>query len=449
MMTRFNTSRPRTLVFTCAAVVCALAAPADAQSRRPTRAIFGGGLADMDQSLVVTGGMSGGVDDNVAGTSAGSTIIIDPETGIATVEQLPTNAAQFVQASGGLTYNLDRDWIQLTGMLNSVSRYYSSLEGSTLSAHVGRLDASFQVARRTTFSASQDLSYQPLLVLAGVPQLSDGFGFQQPVSLDAGVRRSDYFGYRGGAGLSHQLTRRGTFSLDYAYQQQLVTSDDTFRSQTAGVRYTHGLTRNVSLRAGYGTTRTRFPGAESVAEGRTIDMGVDFNKALGLTRRTTLTFATGASTIDNGGQNTFFATGNVRLQREIGRTWGAWVVYDRSAQFLSTFTAPVFADVINVGVGGDISRRLQFQSSVNGARANVGTTSGNGYGTYSGTVGLTYGLNRYCGVGVNYSVFRYEYADEVLRPLELPSRVSRHTVSVGLNMWFPLIERGRRIDASR
>jgi hypothetical protein len=292
------------------------------------------------------------------------------------------------------------------------------------------------------------VTYSPLVNLAIYPTFADGFGARPPVDLDSGVRQDEYLGYMFNVDLTHRVTRRGSLSLNYTGQRQQLTGDVTFLSQNANARYTHGLTRSVSLRAGYGLSRAAFLDG-NIANGNNFDFGVDFNKAIGLTRRTHLTFGTGATAIEYDETLSYYASGSVRLTREMARTWSAWFGYDRGAQFLQTFTAPVYANSLTAGLSGLLSRRWQFNSYLSAAFANVGTPNADGYENYYAGASLTYGFMRNLGLSVNYTVFRYDFGAGVERPEGFPPELIRHNVTAGLTFWFPLVERARRTDASR
>ena len=84
-------------------------------------------------------------------------------------------------------------------------------------------------------------------------------------------------------------------------------------------------------------------GPDEATRLHSFDVGIDFHKALSLSRRTTLSFGTGTTAFADVNGTHIYATGNATLTRELGRTWFATAAYNRDVSFLSTFREPVLS----------------------------------------------------------------------------------------------------------
>jgi hypothetical protein len=100
---------------------------------------------------------------------------------------------------------------------------------------------------------------------------------------------------------NRELSRRTAFYAGYNFTQgDTAYGNGRFTSQgaNAGVRWS--LTRNLGLRTGYGYQTATY-GVDARTLGyHNIDVGVDYNKALSFSRRTTLSFGTGTSALTDG-----------------------------------------------------------------------------------------------------------------------------------------------------
>ena len=169
---------------------------------------------------------------------------------------------------------------------------------------------------------------------------------------------------------SFAITRRGSVEAVSSYRYSALdtssTSNETdLRSYSVGGRFRYGLTRNGSLRLGYVYRQGRRPdrcgrgnrsGRPTVVHD--IDVGLDYRRALSLTRRTSIGFSTGSTIVtvpvegSTNGQLQYRVVGDVGLQHEIGRTWLARLAYNRGVGFAEAFNQPVFADGVNLSVSG-------------------------------------------------------------------------------------------------
>ena len=433
-------------------VVCAFAATAgvaSAQSRpqrpeRPYRGLFGGGAtAAGDHSLTASSQVGGGYDDAVFAEGT-------PTTGDGSTSE----GGSFGYFAADLVYSFTRPRVSFGATLATNTRYYRDQPTDFIWAHVGRVGLSVE-GRRTRLSLGQTVGYQPFLTLTVFPLLADPeLGEAHPADQSQGSPLDGYMTYHSNVDLNYETSRRGGLVFSYGYQ--MVDFDDRQRDSTlhsvAG-RYQHEVRRDLSVRAGYGFSEARYPDTVTFDNWRrhTIDVGIDYNRALSVSRRTTFSFNTGGAVINDSGQTFYRVIGSARLNHEMGRTWSTGVGYARNVGFLESLVDPFYSDALTVGLNGMLTPRLSFDALAGAATGTVGVsdTDDNGLTTYSTSVGLTWGLTRYLALAVSHSFYHYGFEGGVSLPIGLASLVDRQTVLVSLNVWFPILTSPRRTNASR
>jgi opacity protein-like surface antigen len=220
--------------------------------------------------------------------------------------------------------------------------------------------------------------------------------------------------------------------------------------QNVGGRLTYNIGRGLGARVGYGYGESISKGGRAGVPLHNLDLGVDFNRSLSFSRRTTLSFSTGSSAVTVDGDTQFGLIGSAALVREIGRTWSASLQYGRTVQIVETWQQPLFVDGLSVEFGGLMTRRLQFYSSVRGSLGHVGLgTSDNRVETYSGAAGLGYAFNRSLKVSADYLYYRYDMGRAAAVLPQAFSQLNQQSARVTLSVWAPILTRTRRGDASR
>jgi hypothetical protein len=126
------------------------------------------------------------------------------------------------------------------------------------------------------------------------------------------------------------------------------------------------------------------------------------------------------------------------LTHQIGRTWSARAAYRRGADFVEAFSAPVFTDAVTVALDGFINRRTDVAAAVAYSGGNVVQARSNPFETYTATARLRFGLTRQLAAYAEYLFYDYDSAGVALNA-NVPPRVSRHSVRVGLTLWVPLL----------
>ena len=433
--------------------MCALVATtavASAQSgrqrpERPYRGLFGGGATPSgDHSLTATFQLGGGYDDSVFGEGNSS-----PTTGDSTWE-----GGSFGYFTADLAYVFNRSHVSFAASLASTNRYFPDSQADFVSAHTGRVGLSVE-RRRTQLSLGQTIGYQPFLTLNVFPVLIDPeLGEAHPADQNQGTPLDAYMTYDSSVDVSHRTSRRG--GLVFAYTYRMVDFEDEERDstvQSVSGRYQHEVLRDLNVRAGYGLTEARYPDTSTFDDIRyhTIDLGIDYNHALSVSRRTTFSFQTGGAAIADQEQTHYRVIGGARLNHEMGRTWSAGVGYARNVSFLDSLVDPYYSDALSVGARGMLTPRFELDAMASAATGTVGfaNSGGNGLTTYSTNVSLSVGLTRYFALAVSHTFYHYGFESGVDLPLGLASLVDRQTVMLSLNVWLPLLSSPRSANASR
>jgi len=474
-----------TLVVCAAVLVVAMAGSADAQTpdpqappdpqsglqpTRPYEGLFAAeGRVPSSQTLTFMGTMGGGYNTNILGGGAAASGV-----GVGTgVPVGPAQASSFENGSASLAYSFIGSRLALGATAATSANYYAAFAAKPLSiSDSGGISTSWQATRRTQISANVAVTYGPFFSLPGVPvvpvapdstgQTASGQTSGQPTGqtlvLDGGTALfvQDYLNVTGGVALSHEVTRRLSLSLNYG-DTDIRTSSHTFdlSAESYGGGFSYRLAQGLSAQLFYNEWTGRTGVGQAATTNRGLSGGLAFNRSLSITRRTTLSFASGASaystaTIRNG-QAQYFVSAQAALAREIGRTWTATLAYNRSASFVEMFLQPVFSDTVTTGVGGRLSRRMQVQSSVGVSDGTVGLVSSsvNHLRTYFASAGLRVDASRIVSVGFDYAYYRYRFGSGVQLPPGLGPQSELQSARVYLSLWAPLMSVGRRPNAAR
>jgi opacity protein-like surface antigen len=305
-------------------------------------------------------------------------------------------------------------------------------------------DFSFAGARQQ-FQAVQQVSYSPYYDFGGLQDRNTS-----PIG-DAAASHGD-FANRDLAALtsttdvswSRPISRR--IAVSAAYNLRRTTfgrSELDMTSQSLGGRMTRRFTRYVSLRTGY-TYRVADP---ALAQTRTprnheLDLGLDYSRPLSISKRTTLSVASGSALTPQGDRLAFNLTGGAALTRQIGRTWEARAGVNRSVQLLEGFTEPVLINGVTATLSGAVRRRVNFSCAVGLSTSSVGldTGSANGFASWTGGAGLSFALGRRAALEAQYFYAGYRFdGDLAVAPGLANGRQQRQGVRVGLTWREPLV----------
>jgi hypothetical protein len=417
--------------------------PASEEVRRPFRGIFGGPPDPTSkQSLIASGKVFGAYDDDVFAGRLGSAESLHPgvrQDGI------------YSGMTAGLTYsrNSNRASAGLSADVG-VNKYKNRgpLPTYRVGANVGA-----QLARRTRFSGSGAAIYSPEFRLGGFTSPITLTGSQDPfitVLADFDVYSLAAYRTSGAGTLTQSIGRRG--SLDASYSVNNVDYIDNafnYRSQFGGLRYTQRLTRNLNARFGYGYTTAAYRQRVDILPQHIhhIDAGVEYGRALSISRRTHVSFSTGSAILSGNGETfggntsgfSYHVTGTADLTHEMGRTWKAQLAYRRGIDLHEGFAQPFLSDGVTAGVGGFLSRRLSFSSGADYVTGDVGLKSGAHYTSLSTNANLEYALSRRLALFGRYVYYKYEFDRQAALDPRLPGALDRQGVRFGLSTSIPLI----------
>jgi hypothetical protein len=427
--------------------VIAIAAPAYAQSApRGDRGVFASGLASAGQSLVASGSLGTiyyerlGVPENEAARIA------------------PKGSAN--RASAGLQYRLNLDRASVSAQWDTAGTYLPKSDSQAplwIINHYASLNAStgWNLTRHTELTLAQSLSFQPArftelapvdfqsavdpqLVLTGDPDLEG-----QNLSAESSAR------------MVHTFTQRFSVSADYIFSRRtLSNSDFALQSQQAGIATHFGITRNLTLRAGYrfADTQSGAPGSPHFST-HNADIGLDYDRALTLrlTRHTTLDLTAGLGAIvDQRRQQHYRVNGTAQLNHEMGRTWRSTLGYVRTMGFSEIFAEPLLLDTVRGDVNGLITRRVALNAGAAASRGTVGfIAAGNGIVRTSATAGLSVAMTRNIALSVDYLYYRRDVESLVVVAPGIERSPQGQTAIVSLDLWAPIFNRARRPHATR
>lgn len=452
-----NSFRPFALVFFVAGAAIGAALPAEAQLQqppsprpeRPYRGLFGGDLGATEQSLILNASAGGGYDDNIFIDQPGSIGAGDPRF---------AKSGVVGTFNGSLSYTLDKSRVSFGLGASTATRYYPGqdtqefVSGQNANAH-----AAFKLSRRSSLQVFQSIGYQPYSFLSILPPVFEPLNGQPlPQEPVIGTLSTPYLAWdryltsQTGVSFQQELSRRVSMSLAYDTTYSGTpypgSSDLLTRYGRGGLRF--ALTKNLGLRLGYGYTSARYS-ADRHSNVSNIDAGIDYNRALSFSRRTTFSFNTGSTIISDGlGNDQFQAVGAARLNHEMGRTWNVWGSYDRQFSFIDALLTPALTDSFGAGINGLFNRRVQWQANV---RAVIGTLSTyqQAFDTNQATTSLQVALTRKLSWVSSYSYYHYRYDQGVILPPGVAHNIDRQSVQTSISVWAPLFSRSRRSNAAR
>ena len=425
------------LTVTTVAGVCAAPA-ALAQVPEPAGQVppglFGKGPSRSDQSLDVNLSLIGAYDDNVV-----------PFVDEPVVDALTRQSGVFGGVNATTTYV--RRWrsVTLVAGERSLFRYYPDFGDTVGMQHLASAGLAIQ-GKRTQVGLTQTFGYSPFFAFAGPASLvAPRLGALPAAVADQTVTRSDGRVYDSLAEVNQSLGGRMTLRLSAsrrrtdAFQQSVRLGTDA-----VGGRLTRHLTPNLGLVAGYRYDRgvyQLFSASPQVTRLHSLDLGVDYARALSVTRRITFAFATGSAAVqDVRGATEYRVVGNARLTREIGRTWSATGAYYRGIGFVEGFEQPFFADTVGVDVRGFLSPRVELFLAGSYSKGELGLAGGsNRHETVNTAARLRVALSRHAAVSAESVMYRYRFDHTSLLPASIPPTLERYGVRVGLDFWLPVV----------
>jgi len=361
---------------------------------------------------------------------------------------------------GGLSVGLD--------FAQSVGRPRFRVEGGTavrayrstgISAPAYITSAGFDLAptRRTAIRTSVGVGYSSFYQFA--PFLSeDPFAGGDIPTYDYAASHQQNVTTSAAIGLTQQLSSRMSLSTDTSWNRMRFKSSDAdavgLDTRTASFRFQGSVARDLGFHAGYGYQGGQvgnLPAEYAPAVVHDLDIGVDYNRALSVSRRTTLQFGTGSSIAQSYQRIWHYRlNGQASLNHEFRRTWTASLSYLRGTQFVHGLNDVVFSDAVNAGLAGQLATRLQlvFRAGYSAGQVGLGTDDpGFSSSTVSGRA--VYGLTRAIGMYAQYTYYHYHLPQASSAFGALPPRLGRQTLTFGLNGMLPFMKDARSSRDSR
>jgi hypothetical protein len=337
----------------------------------------------------------------------------------------------------------------------SALRQYTEFNDYTMTHAVGAGFA-MQFARRTTLFVNQSANYSPPYLFGLFPDVNP----VTPGDIIAGgpnyvLDDTESLSYESIVTVEHGLTRRGTISVsgDYRYTDFLDNSRGRPDVSSSGLRsqYSYAFGRNTAFTAGYHYRSGELGfGTTAVTSEQGLDVGLEYSRRLSPTRRATLNFSVGSSTMDlpsvpaagivEGRQSEVSA--EAALNYQFNRTWMLRGAYRRGAEFVAELSYPVFVDGITATLTGDMGRRVHYSSSAaysTGQGLQPGTQQN--LVTYTGDVRLSFDVARRLSSFVEYLYYSYDFSQNPLLTLGIVNRVERNGARAGLSVWFTMRRR--------
>ncbi|MEO8678633.1 MAG: hypothetical protein ABI665_06285, partial [Vicinamibacterales bacterium] len=328
--------------------------------------------------------------------------------------------------------------IAVTG--SSAVRYYSSLRDVTTQRHGGGVGVEFLTSERMQVRAAQSISYSPSYQLSlsqPPPQEGSELNFGA-AGVDYSVSRDKQitYGSFGGATYTFSSSREFTLGYNFGYTDFFHRAD--FSNQQASARFTQRLSSDMSLRLGYGFGVGTL-GNQATVKHHDIDVGVNYNRSIAVSRRTTVGFTSGSTVISTGGSQHFELIGGVQLRRLLAPRWTSTASYMRGLMAIDSVPRPFVTSTVSGEVRGFASSRASLSIQPSFA---WGADVADATRTFHSAVAQTradVAVNRNWALYVEHFYYLYRFAGVTDLPQALPAGFSRQGLRWGLALWAPVI----------
>jgi hypothetical protein len=394
------------------------------------------GVPTNSQNFSLTMAAVGAYDDNLVAEGSG---IADART---------QKSGSYSALIGGGTYAKRFRFFRVGATEQSVLRYYPTLTQMTTAQHSLGGGFGFR-ARGSQLQFNQSLAYRPFFSLGeGLTLFSPEPGQFQAGgtfndSIVARTAVSTVSSVSGSQALSRTTTLSGSASYDRtSFKEDLTAS--TFRMLSASLA--QKVTRYLSLVGGYGNQQGTYRGigsaeGEAVIRVHNIDAGMDYNRPVGRTRKTTIGFTTGSTIARDAFDNSQFRfIGSARLNREIGRSWHATGAFNRGVSLVAGFPQPFFANAVAADVAGMLGRRIALSFNGGYSKGEIGfSRAPTASQSYTGTSRVRFGLSRTTGFSAEYAFYQYTFDGAATLPAGVPPSLHRQGLRFGFDLFLPVI----------
>lgn len=430
----------RVLIGVAISILCGGVDPGWAQEPpgRPFRGLFGADLnLARTKILDFTGAVSTAYDDTLPNFRSGQQWVRQP--------------GFITEGRARLTFERRGERVDFGALGESSMQHYPRLGNFVALNHAAEVALSAQVARRTRIQLSQGLEYSPHHRFRVFPvAATNSLTSLQAATGDFAVLGSETYGWHSNVSLTQQLGQFSSVALSYERQQlDFVAADLDWTRQQIGGLFRRQVAPNITLRAGYAYLYREHGRLRPATQNHHIDTGLEYSRSLSLSRRAVLSFGTGTSVTsrtrsgdETQNQRYFFRLlGDAALNYEIGRSWVAFINYERGLQFIEANAEPFFSDTVTGGINGYVNPRAHFSASVGYSTGGLRfSTRGRGYDTYTARSRLRVGVTTNIALDAEYFYYHYLFDSGVTIPSGFPNTLDRQLARVGMTFWVPLLQ---------
>jgi hypothetical protein len=340
--------------------------------------------------------------------------------------------------ASGLTFRRKARKAMFTVSTGNTLRVYPAT-GVTTTEHSGYGSMDVQASRRTTLRAAGGVFYTPFHQILGVPGENDP---GVAAGSDASVGTNASTTYSAATSVARQAGRHGLLTLDYDGRVTRFTSGEgDTTSHRAAAAYSHEFAQGVAFRFGDGIRVLQAGTAERIVT-QDIALGIDVNRTLTSTRRTSLSFTTGSSLMQTDTGLRFVPAGSATLTHRLGRSWQTAVKFDRGLQVADLVPQPFVANNSSMVMDGFLGRRASVRVRGGYSFGNFDLDgSSSPYESYIAEARAAVALGRHFQVYMEHLYYRYRFPDSLTLPTDVPLRREQYSLRFGLDIWAPLAGR--------
>jgi hypothetical protein len=421
-------------------------------SARPYRGLFGGGVQTPGDihTMSVSVSLEEAFADNVLGETVN---VIDT---VGTGRQ-----GTFTAGDGALAYGLRLKRVQFAAFAETSAQYYPGARTTLTASYYGNVGASLHLARRTQLFVNQRLwrtpSYLSRLLEGLTPQPErntvDNAVHEEDAATDYSRDGADraFTGFDTAVSLSHGITRRGTVTLSGSARNSDVNNQSTLKTYDIHGEFAYGLTKGASLRMGYGYREGTLGAPAARYTSRDIDIGLDYNRALSFSRRTTIGLSFGSALVSTPlgeeiGETSrmqYRVVGDGWINHQMGRSWTLRGQLVRGITFVEGFPTPVASNAFTTTLRGLVNRRVEVGAAATYTKGESAVLlRQNTFDTYTASVRARMALSRSSAGYVEYTHEAYDFSRDMQLLTVMPARrFQRNVLRGGLTLWVPIVGR--------
>ena len=350
-------------------------------------------------------------------------------------------AGAIAVASTELGFDRRRDRLDLRAKAGATYQQFFQEHGTGAPTYDGAAVMQGRVGTRFTIDANARAVRSPFFQISLADALPIPFlQLSVPGNSDAATRLTND-AFDGEAGFTTRFARRSTFGAS-VLRRDIRFPEQPGRNYAAwGSRadFRQRLTRYSSLRFSYTREQAR---QQLLSDGlyihEMLDVGVDMDRDLSITRRTSLAFYTQTSILRApGGPRRFRLNGGATLGHDFKRTWNAAVIVNRDTELHPGFVAPLFSDGVTFSLGGMPTARTEFTVNGSARRGHVGFDGANRVNSQSGVARLSAGITKKTGLYGQYTYYRYDLLPGAT-VVDIQPRLARQQLAIGVTLWLPI-----------